>query len=745
MSFIKRLMAALGSKRKRGQHKDLPIVSNDPYLEGLIAAGKLDKAMRHASDELALFRSHFGEDHVKTTLPLIRIGELHLDLEQYDQAKAFFEKALEIRLRNLGAGHALISECYQNLGVLYNVANWQHSDAISFYSKALEMRLELYGLHHALTAQTYVSLAHTVDYKETDGLLKAIEYLTLGLEGYQEAVEVIPGVTPNAEDILRYTDTLFLWKAMAVKDIPTVQNYLIRTKERAAQGHFISNVLDQIEADMVSVDGGEFLMGGDPDDDGAYDDQFPQHWVKLSGYRISRYPVTQAQWTAIMGSNPSENGGGDNYPVDSVIWDDTQEFIRKLNKLTGRNYRLPTEAEWEFAARGGNSSKGYKYAGSNTLAEVGRNETWRTNRNPVGLKKPNELGLYDMTGNIYEWCQNYYYDYSDAHQTNPRGPENGTARVARGVMYAENDVSPIAYRFPPDPNTRYQVIGFRLAHPCDEDVDGAENPVVEKAPLNHDLVRGANNSNVHDDLNSPNLSSKEHVSGRISEILDQIASNMIPIQGGEFSMGVPPEPIAFGAFYTENSPEHLVKLDDYQISRYLVTQRQWKEVMGSNPSAHRGCDDCPVERVSWNMAQDFIMKLNQLSGRSYRLPTEAEWEYAARGGNKSKGYMYAGSNTLDEVGWYDSNGGVKTHPVGQKQPNELGLYDMSGLLGELCEDWYGAYSEAPQVNPKGPSEGSDRVCRGGGVGSDVSCRVWNRVTAYPDGGTRRQGFRLAHP
>jgi formylglycine-generating enzyme required for sulfatase activity len=170
--------------------------------------------------------------------------------------------------------------------------------------------------------------------------------------------------------------------------------------------------------------------------------------------------------------------------------------------------------------------------------------------------------------------------------------------------------------------------------------------------------------------------------------------------------------------------------------------------MGSNPSSFNGCGSCPVEQVSWNDVQDFIVKLNHMTGGNYRLPTEAEWEYAARGGSRSRGHKYSGSDNLGSVGWYYSNSDKKTHPVGKKTANELGLYDMSGNVWEWCSDWYDKdyYSSSPVRNPKGPGGGSGRVRRGGCWSYDARyCRVSSRNYNSPDDRYGNLGFRLAAP
>ena len=204
-----------------------------------------------------------------------------------------------------------------------------------------------------------------------------------------------------------------------------------------------------------------------------------------------------------------------------------------------------------------------------------------------------------------------------------------------------------------------------------------------------------------------------------------VSFTMIAVEGGTFQMGATSEQGSDA--YSDEKPVHNVTLSDYYIGETEVTQELWEAVMGNNPSYYSGYPQRPVEYVSWNDCQEFITKLNQLTGKNFRLPTEAEWEYAARGGNKSKGYKYSGSNTIDNVAWYDGNSGSKTHDVKTKQANELGIYDMSGNVYEWCRDWYGSYSSGSQTNPKGPSAGSYRVIRGGGWYSSAKyCRVSHR-------------------
>ena len=222
-----------------------------------------------------------------------------------------------------------------------------------------------------------------------------------------------------------------------------------------------------------------------------------------------------------------------------------------------------------------------------------------------------------------------------------------------------------------------------------------------------------------------------------------VSFEMVYVQGGTFQMGATAEQ-GEDAWDDEN-PVHSVSLSDFHIGKHEVTQGLWEEVMGGNPSYNKAGDNYPVESVSWEDCQRFIERLNNRTGLHFRLPTEAEWEYAARGGRKSRGYKYSGSTyDLGSVAWYDGNSGNRTHPVGQKQANELGLYDMSGNVYEWCQDWKGTYSNSSQWNPTGPVSGSLRVLRGGSRWLNAGyCRVSYRSGHGPGGRFVGSGLRLA--
>ncbi len=226
----------------------------------------------------------------------------------------------------------------------------------------------------------------------------------------------------------------------------------------------------------------------------------------------------------------------------------------------------------------------------------------------------------------------------------------------------------------------------------------------------------------------------------IAPVLQDLFDNMVFVEGGTFMMGAAKNQLQEAE--SDEKAVHEVTLSSYYICKYEVTQDLWQHVMGVNPSNFKASRQ-PVEDITWDDCQLFIERLNKMTGKTFRLPTEAEWEFAARGGNKSKGYKYAGSNSIDEVAWYNRNSGNRPHDVGQKKPNELGLYDMSGNVYEWCQDWKAPYSKKAQQDPTGPEEGVNRVNRGGRwCGSARACRTSDRSMSSPDYHFYHLGMRL---
>ena len=249
-----------------------------------------------------------------------------------------------------------------------------------------------------------------------------------------------------------------------MSDATTLIDHVLNGVNNGSSHIFIAH---NVMIEMVRVEGGTFTMGATAEQaSDAFSDELPTHKVTLSPFLIGKYEVSQTLWLAVMGENPSVNTGI-NLPVDNVTWNECQTFITKLNELTRKNFRLLTEAEWEYAARGGNKSKGYKYSGSNNLGDV----AWyidnsNNTSHAMGTKAPNELGIYDMTGNVMEWVSDWKGSYSSGAQTNPTGPDSGTYRVNRGGSYGNVErLSRITNRNSIDPNMSSKTMGLRLCLP----------------------------------------------------------------------------------------------------------------------------------------------------------------------------------------------------------------------------------------------------------------------------------------
>lgn len=258
-----------------------------------------------------------------------------------------------------------------------------------------------------------------------------------------------------------------------------------------------------------------------------------------------------------------------------------------------------------------------------------------------------------------------------------------------------------------------------------------------------------------DDGDEPNNPNGNNSTSKVETFtVNGISFNMVKVDGGTFQMGATEgQPVQTGEYGdVKNTPVHQVTLSTYRIGQTEVTAELWQAVMGSSPYSNSDefvqavTNKLPVVHVSWNDCYVFIQRLNQLTGKKFRFPTEAEWEFAARGGNKSQDYIYSGSNDLGLVAWHSRNSSRRVHPVATKMANELNIYDMSGNATEYCSDFYGLYSSSAQTNPQGPTTSEDeylsRIMRGGDA-EQFTCAVAYRLRCQPDSPNDFRGFRLA--
>ena len=317
-----------------------------------------------------------------------------------------------------------------------------------------------------------------IDGKERGTTPVEVSNLSLGKHQLKVQMQGYEDLTQNVTVKEGVTSELIL--ALSAKSEEQAPSQVVQQTQNTVSNTASSSASSQtftvagVSFKMVKVEGGTFQMGSNDSD--ANSDEKPVHSVTLSDYYIGETEVTQALWTAVMGTSVSQQrdkadkswnlyGIGDNYPMYYVSWNDCQDFIRELNRLTGKRFRLPTEAEWEYAARGGRKSTGAKYAGSDAVSTV----AWYTDNSgstthPVKGKRPNELGLYDMSGNVWEWCQDWKGSYSSGSQTNPKGPTTGSYRVNRGGGWSYNArFCRVSYRFHDTPGSRGYYLGLRLA------------------------------------------------------------------------------------------------------------------------------------------------------------------------------------------------------------------------------------------------------------------------------------------
>ena len=607
------------------------------------------------------------------------------------------------------------------------------------------------------------------------------------------------------------TNTTYYYRAYATNEAGTAygEEYSFTTGIATTMSVDVNGIV----IDLVLVEGGTFTMGVTPDlmALAQYDpDELPAHKVTLDSYYIGKYEVTQELWIEIMGANPSQMIRKNECPVDGISYLQCLEFVKKLNERTGMRFSLPTEAQWEYAARGGNKSQGFLYSGSNDATEVGwvEENMVEFGQHPGGEKAPNELGIYDMTGNINEWCLDIYGPYPAEPQTNPTGAElsgssalyvvrggsflvqsarwcRNTKRISYPDMYTQMDIGMrLVLKDPasgPDPEPEISaptVVTGQVSDVTDisatasltiasdggaavtvcgivwdeepnptEDLstkitfDGSEaNYTCQLTGLNAGTTyyyrAYATNEAGTAYGNEYSFTTESSSESTMSVDVNGIVIDLILVEGGTFTMGATPDLIELAKYDEDELPAHEVTLDSYYMGKYEVTQELWIEIMGANHSMLIKKDECPVDGMNYLQCLEFIKKLNERTGMHFSLPTEAQWEYAARGGNKSKGFLYSGSNDPTEVGWVGENmAEFGQHPGGGKAPNELGIYDMTGNLNEWCLDYYGPYPAEPQTNPTGPKDNQYtlHVVRGGAFHLDSAGYSRNtKRQSYPE-------------
>jgi len=466
------------------------------------------------------------------------------------------------------------------------------------------------------------------------------------------------------------------------------------------------------------IPAGSFLMGSPETEKDRCLNEGPVHGVTISQpFYMGVHEVTQEQYEKVIGSNPSKFKGP-KHPVENVLWDDAQTFCKKLSEMDrNMTYRLPTEAEWEYACRAGTTTAFYW---GNLLDEkfvwCGKGSGGKSQ--DVGLLQPNAWGLYDMSGNVWEWCSDWYGAYPTGDQIDPKGAATSLRRVLRGgCWYVDPKHCRSAVHDSHIPGNRSSGIGFRVV----------AVPVVSETPsvIQKDVERVK--EKVPED-------SDTH--GKI--FINSIGMKLKFIPAGSFLQGSPDNEV--GRNKSEGIQEERTLPHPFYLGVYEVTQEQYEKVTGANPSHFKG-KKLPVEMVTWQEAQAFCKKLSGMEKNiTYRLPFEMEWEYAARAGTTTP--FYWGDTFDDQYGWCKQNSEGMTREVGTRQPNAWGLFDMSGNVEEWCEDRFGLIAPDKQTNPNGTVPQVLQIRRGGSwISNPQNCRLASRFYS-PDCRNIYVGFRI---
>jgi formylglycine-generating enzyme required for sulfatase activity len=490
------------------------------------------------------------------------------------------------------------------------------------------------------------------------------------------------------------------WKAVLSLD-PTNSEGL-QLKAAAEKPAILARapISNTIGMKLKEIPAGNFLMGSPESEADRYSDE-EQHPVTISKpFYMQTTEVTQGQWKEVMGTEPWKGKQygkeGPNNAATYVSWNDAVAYCKKLSEKEGKTYRLPTEAEWEYACRAGTKTTWSFGDDESVLGDYAwyyknANDIGEKYAHQVGLKKPNAFGLHDMHGNVYEWCHDYYgEDYNkQSSEKDPTGPTSGSSRVLRGGSWDRySRVTRSALRDRLGAAHRNDV-GFRLIRELDDSTQSTPPPVPPTAPATESTT-------------------------------NTFGMTLNKIPAGTFLMGSP----ASDADRGDDETQHMVTISKaFYIQTTEVTQGQWKAVMATEPwkgkSLVKEGPNNAASWVSWGDAMAYCKKLSEAEGKTYRLPTEAEWEYACRAGTETRWSFGDDEKVLGDYAWYRENAWdideKYAHQVELKKPNAFGLYDMHGNVVEWCQDFYGGdyYKQSPEKDPPGPTQGAFRVLRGG--------------------------------
>jgi formylglycine-generating enzyme required for sulfatase activity/serine/threonine protein kinase len=503
------------------------------------------------------------------------------------------------------------------------------------------------------------------------------------------------------------------------------------------------------DLEMVLIPPGKFLMGSPITETGRTDNETQQHEVIITKpFYMGKYEVTQEQWEGVMENNLSRRKG-EKFPVTNVSWEDCQEFIKKLNKNTMGGYRLPTEAEWEFACRAGTSTA-YSFGDEITPKDANSADSKIGRPVEVGSYKPNAFGLYDMHGNVWEWCEDWEANYPAGAMIDPKGPTIGELRMLRGGSFFNSQLHlRSSNRYGDSPNRRNDLwFGFRLAKTTNlAGLSESEIDVIilkvkreQEAKVKKDEEAKAKKEAEEAKAKEAQKKAAVILNKEVEENTDLgkgINLEMVLIPDGKFMMDSPSSEKGRSKVETQ----HEVTLTKpYYMGKYEVTQEQWQAVMGDNPSKIKG-EKFPVTNVSWNDCQEFIKKLNEKTNGEYRLPTEAEWEFACRAGTTTA-YSF-GDKITPKDAIYGASKIRAPAVIGSYKSNAFGLYDMHGNVWEWCEDWFKELPQESTIDPKGPATSGGRVLRGGSFWWESSVSSSSRSNFPPTSRNFDFGFRLA--